>query len=343
MYMPILRGKRFELLALRDLAAENAVSKHIVPIIEPVKAGTTATELRRAIDGWLASGGSLGVVVNPSVGELRSSLPNTLILDQIYEAQGGDWRDADLTGSGDTPLHRLFPVLIVSTDAGEFAQGLEALRARFSDDVSVALWLRDNVPTDAVATAAVTAGVTVTHVLVSESRAGKRLARALNPAPGVVVFGDHFPSQATNAEYPDQREQVFTEEHMYFHDDNLAGFCDYGTIGADYRDGGGAPKYVVIHWTYQHGFESPSESPVYLQHFCSDHESVVAPVQTKYSDAANKLVAFCDREGLPETPGLTILRRYHAEEGFPGLGMLKKISIMNHLAVMDRALGDASL
>lgn len=41
MYYPYLRGRQFELLALRELVNENLLSEKIVPIIEPVKLTST--------------------------------------------------------------------------------------------------------------------------------------------------------------------------------------------------------------------------------------------------------------------------------------------------------------
>ncbi|MGI6290961.1 MAG: sce7725 family protein [Bacteroidales bacterium] len=37
MYYPFLRARQFELLALRELASENATQGTIIPIIEPIK------------------------------------------------------------------------------------------------------------------------------------------------------------------------------------------------------------------------------------------------------------------------------------------------------------------
>lgn len=41
MYFPYLRGKQFELLALREFANKNASNRKIIPIIEPVKTHLT--------------------------------------------------------------------------------------------------------------------------------------------------------------------------------------------------------------------------------------------------------------------------------------------------------------
>ena len=41
MYFPYLRGRQYELLALRELVKNNLLGEHIIPIIEPVKLSST--------------------------------------------------------------------------------------------------------------------------------------------------------------------------------------------------------------------------------------------------------------------------------------------------------------
>lgn len=41
MYFPYLRGRQFELIALRDLVDKGVLSDKIIPIIEPVKLSST--------------------------------------------------------------------------------------------------------------------------------------------------------------------------------------------------------------------------------------------------------------------------------------------------------------
>ena len=41
MYFPYLRGRQFELIALRELVEKGVLSSRIVPIIEPVKLSST--------------------------------------------------------------------------------------------------------------------------------------------------------------------------------------------------------------------------------------------------------------------------------------------------------------
>ena len=67
MYFPYLRGKQFDLLALRDLSPVLAVNREkISPIIEPVK---DSTSLRAVATSLADIGVNFNVVLNPTVGD----------------------------------------------------------------------------------------------------------------------------------------------------------------------------------------------------------------------------------------------------------------------------------
>ena len=81
MYYPYLRGKQFELLALREFANKNANNRTIVPIIEPVK--NTFNSLRTAIEVMLKQGLSFALVLNPNDGDFKKSLKSYNVLQEI--------------------------------------------------------------------------------------------------------------------------------------------------------------------------------------------------------------------------------------------------------------------
>ena len=41
MYFPYLRGRQYELLALRELAQDGLLGSHVIPVIEPLKITST--------------------------------------------------------------------------------------------------------------------------------------------------------------------------------------------------------------------------------------------------------------------------------------------------------------
>ena len=69
MYFPYLRGRQFELIALRELVT--VLSPHIIPIIEPVKLSTT---LISTIKCFEAKKKQLAVTVNPQVGDFDAAI-----------------------------------------------------------------------------------------------------------------------------------------------------------------------------------------------------------------------------------------------------------------------------
>ena len=67
MYYPYLRGKQYELLALRDFSTENQNNEKIVPIIEPVKQQMNG--LNMAISAMMVNGMRFAVILNPMDGD----------------------------------------------------------------------------------------------------------------------------------------------------------------------------------------------------------------------------------------------------------------------------------
>ena len=78
MYFPYLRGKQFELIALRESSGLLAKNKtKISPIIEPVKDSTT---FKTTINDLKNKNINFTVIVNPKVGDLQGSTSTILSL-----------------------------------------------------------------------------------------------------------------------------------------------------------------------------------------------------------------------------------------------------------------------
>src|SRR5688572_14986136 len=75
MYLPFLRGKQYELLALREFAKEIASSDIISPIIEPVRSETKGVET--AIAELIKNNVNFTLIANPTVGEIEN--PGTIL------------------------------------------------------------------------------------------------------------------------------------------------------------------------------------------------------------------------------------------------------------------------
>ena len=69
MYFPYLRGRQFELIALRELVEKGVLSNRITPIIEPVKLSST---LVKTIETYGENCKQLAIITNPKVGSFSS-------------------------------------------------------------------------------------------------------------------------------------------------------------------------------------------------------------------------------------------------------------------------------
>ena len=69
MYFPYLRGKQFELIALRELCSlfPQELNK-ISPIIEPVKASST---IKSTLAEFVNRNANFNLIINPRVGDLE--------------------------------------------------------------------------------------------------------------------------------------------------------------------------------------------------------------------------------------------------------------------------------
>jgi len=67
MYFPYLRGRQFELIALREYAEQRGDNNNAIPIIEPVK--NTFNSLKLALPRLMNGNVRFALVLNPQVGE----------------------------------------------------------------------------------------------------------------------------------------------------------------------------------------------------------------------------------------------------------------------------------
>lgn len=325
MYYPYLRGKQFELLALKEMAQDESLSQLVHPVIEPVR-DIDGGGLERCILELHKRGLPSTIIVNPQVGHLAGEPDST--------------RDM-VTFLNDRPyLFAYINLGILVTSGMPIGQILSDLNSLSVANSAVSLLHRD-FPDDASDLFKIFDKHTVVAQFVDSQDATRRY-RTLSDyaeyrndwgAVPLVKWQDHFPKQLRNIDYVDMPEQLFSDDHLYFEEDGFAGISDFQTIGDGYQDGGRLPRAVVLHLTYQR----ESSGPIYIRHFASDSNLDAADTAGKFSEAVAKLVRFADEREL-ENPAVEKFRFYESTGGFPGLGTLKKVSIQNHIYVMQKAL-----
>lgn len=123
-------------------------------------------------------------------------------------------------------------------------------------------------------------------------------------------------------------DEFFTDDHLYFEDDGYKGFGDFLTIGDDYSESGWLPYAIAIHLTY-----IKDNNEIWIRHFVSDSNSDTTDVAGKFGEALEKLIEFIDDEHI-YTKAAEEFRDLHKKGHYPGLGSIKKLSIMHHIELV---------
>lgn len=308
MYYPFLRARQFELIALRELATEEATQGVIVPILEPVK--ETHNNLTLAHKVFLERGQTAYLIVNPAIGELAgdshfymeylATLDGQTFLPAFHYKNNAEFITQSIAQFGLTNC-MIIGQNDISTEDLEFSQLVE------QDTITI---INVNDP--------------------NRNRSLHRFLRGLNKT--YIRLDDLFEKQSRNSDYLNIEVHRFSEEHLYFQDEGFSGFSDYTVLPSEYIDGGSTPRAVVIHLTYLNG-----QNQIWIRHFTSETNDSIANVQGKFAEAAAKAVNYCRQDGLTNS-AITELESYYDNEHYPGLGIVKKLSIKNHLLVLSQYL-----
>ena len=122
---------------------------------------------------------------------------------------------------------------------------------------------------------------------------------------------------------------------MYYIDDNFIGFSDFSIVGNEYLESGFAPRAVAIHIVYFDG-----ENNLRIRHFVSDSNEDSKNPAGKFYEAVSKLYHWygTTETSLKMTLGLQSFLQHYKDQSYPGLGTVKKLSIMHHLELMGNYL-----
>jgi len=150
----------------------------------------------------------------------------------------------------------------------------------------------------------------------------------------VIRLDDRFSTKKRNVDYAITEEEIFTEEPFYFQQDGFVGFSDYTTLPKNFVEGGSLPYAIAIHLTYR-----GDNNIIYIHHFVSDTNFDQTNIQGKFAEASRKVIDFFDNHPLDfRSSALEELKRNVADAKYPGLGIVKKISIKHHLELMLNVL-----
>ncbi|MDN3454670.1 sce7725 family protein [Psychrobacter sp. APC 3350] len=308
MYYPYLRGRQFELIAIRDLALENSLEK-VTPVIEPVKENFNSLNLANNI--FFESGFKPFLIVNPSVGEVVGDTEH--FLQYISKLENSMYKPA---------FHY--------SDNAEYI--LECIH-KYELEESMIIGLDDFTKEDSLIE--LCSNNSVSHIMLLEPHRYRSLDRKIKDLNKIYIrLDDLFERQQKNADYLEIPAHKFSEEHLYYREDRYQGFGDFTVLSKEYLEGGSVPRAVVINLTY---INEEMNDQIWIRHFTSDTNDSISNVQGKFAEATKKSVRFCDELPLKNS-GTEELKKYYEELKYPGLGTVKKITIKNHLLVVKSYL-----
>lgn len=312
-----MRGRQYELLALRDLATNGLLGDHVIPIVEPVKLSPT---LIKTMAEYIRVKHPISIIRNPLVGSFLKDLK--------------DVKDGTKEESYKTDFQTFFineDVVIKSISMQKNAKSL--LKYWGENGVNKSNLLVINIDRDYLEVYEQEfEGTLPQYVLIPDESTFRRRVKRNR-----VILDDKFAKQNRNADYQEQTDEFFSDDHLYFRDDGFKGFSDYSIIGNEYLEAGFAPYAVAIHIVY-----FAENKSLRVKHFVSDSNEDISNPAKKFYEALSKLVKWYKTEPAPVdlTLGLQTLLEHYQKQTYPGLGSIKKLSLMHHLELMGKYLSE---
>ncbi len=315
MYLPYLRGRQNELLCLRELLDAGKLSQKVIPIIEPVKFSST---LFSTLAKFIEMNHPVIVVRNPKVGSFR---------DELVEMKNKIDEEAD---------EKKKEKLKLIVDGYQKVWNDEHLQRAYLVDDNVIKKIENN---------KINAHDTVMINLDRENyhyyeEYGEEIFGKYTVVPkggdfedivedDIIVLDDSYRKAKRNIDYTEKPDETFSRNHLVYKKRGFAGFSDFSIVGKDFEESGFAPVAIAIHIMYF----GPREE-VRIHHFVSEtHERYSDPAR-KFEEAMNRLTKWEKFSDIPKTIGLNQLIECYDMGKFPGLGVIKKYSLMHHIQMM---------
>lgn len=304
MYYPYLRSKQNEMLALREISQStiehSVVYSHITPIIEPIRDLPT---LDKTIDEME-----------------KAHIPYAVILN------AGDNKVAEVYQWLSKEGRQYYAPAFLCDDSIPSIQDLDTMPP------NIMLVFKNHIDSDNEKLLPLFANQSVKTIVGSMSRSLKR--KLLQEQKQLVTFSpDAFHPQNTNALYGNTPDELYTEEHTFYKEEQFAGFSDFCVLPKNLQDKGMMPTTLAIHLTYK-----KNDDEIWVRHFLSDTQLGRENIQRKFQETAIHVRNFYATN--PTTVAVKTLLKCLEDGHYPGLGKLKEFSVWNHLELVNRLLED---
>lgn len=319
MYFPYLRGRQNELLCLRELLDAGKLSSKVIPIIEPVKFSST---LFSTLTKFIEMGHQVIVIRNPEVGSFRK--------------ESGDMIKNIEKESDEKKKEKIRKTL---EGYKEVWNNPQIQKAYLVDDDVISMVREKKLDAKDVVMINIKKGNYRYYEEYGEEIIGKY---TVVPKGGdfediieddIIILEDSYRKAKRNIDYIENPDELFSRNHIVYKKRCFVGFSDFSMVGNDFDESGFAPLAIAIHIMY---FGNRDELKIH--HFVSESNESISDPARKFEEAMNKLVNWENFDIIPKTIGLDNLIECYNIGKFPGLGVIKKYSLMHHIQMMGEYL-----
>lgn len=319
MYFPYLRGRQNELLCLRELLEADRLYNSIIPIVEPVRCNST---FFTTIKKFIETDRKIIIIKNPKVGKFRNDYAE---LKKKLEEETDEAKKSKLQAT------------------------IENYKELMNDSHVISGYLCN----DKIISQCLDGKKNVNEIVLVNTgndtfdyyeEYGSKLEAIYTFIPkdedfkdevfgDTIILEDVYVKAKRNVDYIESPDEPFSRNHLVYRKRGYVGFSDYSIVGDSYEESGFAPLAVAIHILY---FGQKSELRVH--HFVSESNENISDPARKFAEAMQNLLNWEHFDIIPKTYGLQNLIDYYSNGKFPGLGVIKKCSIMHHLELIGKFL-----
>lgn len=319
MYYPYLRGRQNELLCLRELLNAGKLSTKVIPIIEPVKFSSTFFS---TLTKFIELGRTVIVIRNPKVGSFLKELTD---MKMNIEKQNDEKKKIKLQ------------------------ETLDKYRSVWNDPSIQKAYIVDSDIVSKILENKIAGKDTVMINLKKGNyhfyeEYGDKITGKYTVVPKgedfediiedeMIMLEDGYRKAKRNIDYIQNPDEAFSRNHIVYKKRGFVGFSDFSIVGNEYEESGFAPLAIAIHIMY---FGNKEELRVH--HFVSESNESISDPARKFEEAMNSLIEWEGFDDLPQTIGLKSLVECYDVGKFPGLGVIKKYSLMHHIEMMGKYL-----
>lgn len=309
-YYPYFRGRRFELIAVREQASLMA-EHQFVPIISPINEQFRGLE--RALQALSDAKAQSIVIINPEYGEFADDATK---LRELLKDKFASY-DRLKRGIRLDAKHSLEQAV----DLVQKANGhpVAIIHSGFKHPNQLVEQLNKHID------------LVQTHVFVDD-HCGKLYREKFNEFEETIIIRDGF-KHRPNRQHPNA--EFFSENHLTYKTEistARSGFGDFLTVGDRFSETGGPAYTVAIHLTY---IDPEQDNSMYIRHFLSDDRNTPTDPAGKFHQALTHLAKQINSASLfLISSAIKEFCLLHESGHYPGLGRAKQLSMIHHIETM---------